>query len=107
MLKIFAAIGAALVVGFSTVVGLFVMVVALNGFSDRDGGVGINVYVALAFLTTLGAAIAGATLSMRLERRGHHSPVLTGWLHASIGGAAGLIVSFVIGIIVAMALRGR
>ncbi len=107
MLKILAVIGAAVVVGFSALVGLFVMVVALNGFSDGDGGVAINVYVALACLTTLGAAVAGATLSTRLERRGHDSPVLTGWLHALIGGAAALIASFVIGIVVAIVLRGR
>ncbi len=105
-MKILAALGTLLVVGFGSVFGLFVMVLGLNGFSDHDGGVGISVYLVLALVTIVGATIATPILALRRQRAGKPNPIGMGWVYACLGGSLGLLISITIGIVVASILRG-
>lgn len=51
--------------------GLLVLVLALNGFSERQAMPGMLVYVVLCFLTAVGSAALSALLTKKLvQRRG-------------------------------------
>jgi uncharacterized membrane protein len=104
--KAFAMISTLLVVGFTAVFGLFVLLVALNGFSERDGGRGLTAYVVTAMLSVVGAVIATPFLAAKRQRTGRVTGAVMAWVYACLAGSLGLLIALTIGLIVASVSRG-
>jgi hypothetical protein len=103
--KVLAAAVVLLVVAVAAVFSLFVLVVALNGFSDRDGGVAVVAFLVVGGVSVLGAAVATPFLVSRNERRGATSPNVLAMLLGSALGVGALIIGFVASIALAVLLR--
>jgi hypothetical protein len=89
------------------IIVLFMMLIAMNGYSESDATAGLGTYLVLALLGSLGMALAAFFLSGKLLSRGTRPAfaVLISTPISSIAGMILIVVSSVVGIAVSEYIR--
>lgn len=105
--KLISAIATFLVNIAASLLVLFMMLVAMNGFSESDGEKGLAVYLVLAFAITLLVSLGAFLLAGSLLGKQYSAiaSTLIAILVFSIGGVVLNIISGLIGIGVAQYVR--
>lgn len=77
---------------------LFMMLVAMNGFSESDGEKGLAVYVVLAFAITLLASLGAFLLAGRLLGK-KYSSIASTLIAITVFAIAGVVLNIISGLI--------
>lgn len=92
---------------FAAAMGFGVVLVMLNGFSERDGGVALSVYGVFALVTTVASAVAVPVLAWRFEQGDRTHPAWRAGLLTTAGGCGLLIAGSIGAIVLASILHSR
>jgi hypothetical protein len=89
--------------------GFLLLLLAMNGFSERQATPGLIFYLALALGSALGLGVASAFVAKRLVERkswGGAAASVTAVIGFSVLGALILVAGFVASIVLAEVMRG-
>ncbi len=96
--KIISALLTLLVNIAAGVMVLFMMLVAMNGFSESDGEKGLAVYLVLAFAITLSVSLGAFMFAGRLLGK-QYSSIASALIAITVFSIAGVVLKIISGLI--------